>query len=65
MPSSKDKMGRPVVVVTGLGMVTSLGAGKTDNWAKPTAGVSGIRASLSSSWRALHYLPLTMPALVI
>ena len=44
MSSSKDKMGRPVVVVTGLGVVTSLGAGKTDNWAKLTAGESGIRA---------------------
>ncbi len=44
MPSTKDKMGRPVVVVTGLGLVTSLGAGKTDNWAKLTAGESGIRA---------------------
>ena len=44
MPSSKDKTGRPIVVVTGLGVVTSLGAGKTDNWAKLTAGESGIRA---------------------
>jgi len=44
MPSTKDKMGRPIVVVTGLGVVTSLGAGKTDNWAKLTAGESGIRA---------------------
>lgn len=44
MPSSKDKMGRPIVVVTGLGVVTSLGAGKIDNWAKLTAGESGIRA---------------------
>jgi len=26
-----------------MGVVTSLGAGKTDNWAKLTAGVSGIR----------------------
>ncbi len=43
MSSSKDKMGRPIVVVTGLGVVTSLGAGKTDNWAKLTAGESGIR----------------------
>ncbi|MGA2566579.1 MAG: beta-ketoacyl-ACP synthase [Pseudolabrys sp.] len=43
MASTKDKMGRPVVVVTGLGVVTSLGAGKTDNWAKLTAGESGIR----------------------
>jgi len=40
----KDKMGRPIVVVTGLGIVTSLGAGKTDNWTKLTAGESGIRA---------------------
>ncbi len=39
----KDKVGRPVVAVTGLGVVTSLGAGKTDNWAKLTAGESGIR----------------------
>lgn len=43
MASTKDKMGRPLVVVTGLGVVTSLGAGKTDNWAKLTAGQSGIR----------------------
>ena len=44
MASTKDKTGRPIVVVTGLGVVTSLGAGKTDNWAKLTAGESGIRA---------------------
>ncbi|MDP2410645.1 MAG: beta-ketoacyl-ACP synthase [Pseudolabrys sp.] len=44
MTSRKDKFGRPVVVVTGVGVVTSLGAGKVDNWAKLTAGESGIRA---------------------
>ncbi len=44
MSSSKDKMGRPIVVVTGMGIVTSLGAGKDDNWGKLTAGESGIRA---------------------
>jgi 3-oxoacyl-[acyl-carrier-protein] synthase II len=44
MATTKDKLGRPVVVVTGLGVITSLGAGKTDNWAKLTAGESGIRA---------------------
>jgi 3-oxoacyl-[acyl-carrier-protein] synthase II len=44
MASTKDKLGRPIVVVTGLGVVTSLGAGKADNWAKLTAGESGIRA---------------------
>jgi 3-oxoacyl-[acyl-carrier-protein] synthase II len=43
MASIKDKAGRPVVVVTGLGMVTSLGAGKSDNWERLTAGQSGIR----------------------
>jgi 3-oxoacyl-[acyl-carrier-protein] synthase II len=43
MPAVKDKMERPVVVVTGLGVVTSLGAGKTDNWAKLTGGESGIK----------------------
>ncbi|MFZ0844822.1 MAG: beta-ketoacyl-ACP synthase [Pseudolabrys sp.] len=44
MTTMNDKLGRPVVVVTGLGVITSLGAGKTDNWAKLTAGESGIRA---------------------
>ena len=44
MATGTDKMGRPVVVVTGLGVVTSLGAGKADNWTKLTAGESGIRA---------------------
>src|SRR5579871_1677874 len=43
MTAPRDKFGRPVVVVTGMGVVTSLGAGKTDNWAKLTAGESGIR----------------------
>ena len=44
MASGMDKAGRPIVAVTGIGVVTSLGAGKTDNWAKLTAGQSGIRA---------------------
>jgi 3-oxoacyl-[acyl-carrier-protein] synthase II len=43
MTSMRDKFGRPIVVVTGMGVVTSLGAGKADNWAKLTAGQSGIR----------------------
>jgi 3-oxoacyl-[acyl-carrier-protein] synthase II len=43
MATTRDKLGRPIVVVTGLGVITSLGAGKTDNWAKLTAGESGIR----------------------
>ena len=43
MTATRDKFGRPIVVVTGMGVVTSLGAGKADNWTKLTAGESGIR----------------------
>ncbi|MES1156041.1 MAG: beta-ketoacyl synthase N-terminal-like domain-containing protein, partial [Pseudorhodoplanes sp.] len=39
----KDKAGRPVVAITGMGLITSLGTGKEDNWKKLVAGQSGIR----------------------
>jgi 3-oxoacyl-[acyl-carrier-protein] synthase II len=39
----KDKAGRPVVAITGMGIITSLGTGKEDNWKKLAAGESGIR----------------------
>src|SRR5260370_6626395 len=38
----RDGHNRPIVVVTGMGVITSLGEGKTENWAKLTAGESGI-----------------------
>ena len=70
----RDKSGRPVVVVTGMGVVTSLGAGKEDNWRKLTAGQSGIRAITRFSTEGLKTRiagtvdfvpvePLTSPAL--
>ena len=42
MAATHDKFGRPIVVVTGMGVVTSLGAGKADNWKKLTAGESAF-----------------------
>ncbi len=44
MSRDRDAMGRPLVAVTGLGVVTSLGQGAADNWAALTSGRSGIHA---------------------
>ena len=41
MARMTDHLGRPVVAVTGIGVVTSLGVGKADNWAALTAGTLG------------------------
>jgi 3-oxoacyl-[acyl-carrier-protein] synthase II len=43
MAKEVDHLGRPLVAVTGIGVVTSLGVGKEENWSKLTAGHSGIR----------------------
>ncbi len=40
----RDRQGRPLVAVTGVGVVTSLGQGREDNWTALTAGRSGIHA---------------------
>lgn len=42
MSEYNDHLGRPIVAITGAGVVTSLGQGKSENWAKLTNGVSGI-----------------------
>jgi 3-oxoacyl-[acyl-carrier-protein] synthase II len=43
MTTDTDHLGRPIVAVTGMGVITSLGQGQADNWAALTSGVSGIR----------------------
>ncbi len=42
MSTKRDHLDRPIVVVTGAGVVSSLGKGKEENWAKLTSGESGI-----------------------
>jgi 3-oxoacyl-[acyl-carrier-protein] synthase II len=42
--ATRDAHCRPLVAVTGMGVVTSLGQGQADNWAALTAGRSGIHA---------------------
>ena len=37
-----DTFGRPVVAITGVGVVTSLGRGVEENWTALTQGRSGI-----------------------
>jgi 3-oxoacyl-[acyl-carrier-protein] synthase II len=38
----RDHLGRPIVAVTGMGIITSLGQGLRDNWAALSSGTSGI-----------------------
>ncbi len=42
MTKYRDHLGRPIVAITGAGVVSSLGQGKEDNWAALTSGKSGI-----------------------
>ena len=42
--SYRDAKGRPLVAVTGIGVVSSLGQGQTDTWAAMIEGRSGIHA---------------------
>ena len=42
MDKYTDHLGRPVVAITGAGVISSLGQGKDKNWEKLVNGVSGI-----------------------
>lgn len=74
--SLQDHRGRPVVAVTGIGVVTSLGEGLDDNWAALTAGKSGIhrikrfpiehlRTTIAGTIDFIPYHPETAPALTL
>ncbi len=77
MPGTlKDKKGRPVVAVTGMGVVTSLGRGREDNWRALTAGQSGLktitrfpteglRTTVAGTVDFLDVSPYSAPALSI
>jgi 3-oxoacyl-[acyl-carrier-protein] synthase II len=72
----KDHRGRPVVAVTGIGVVSSLGQGLADNWTALTAGRSGIkrltrfstahlRTTIGGTIDFLAVDPLTAPELTL
>ena len=41
-PPLRDHRNRPVVAITGIGMISSLGVGLDENWKAVTAGKSGV-----------------------
>src|ERR1700761_76820 len=43
MTQDTDHLGRPIIAITGMGLITSLGQGKADNWRALTSGTSGVR----------------------
>jgi 3-oxoacyl-[acyl-carrier-protein] synthase II len=72
----RDKHGRPLVAVTGCGIVTSLGRGKAENWRALTEGRSGIRhisrfpteglrTTIAGTVDHLPVSPFSTPALTI
>lgn len=54
MTQDTDHLGRPIVVITGMGVLTSLGQGQADNWKALTGGVSGIRRITRFATEGLH-----------
>jgi 3-oxoacyl-[acyl-carrier-protein] synthase II len=52
--SHRDAKGRPLVAVTGIGVVSSLGQGQSDTWAAMIEGRSGIHAIARFSTEGLR-----------
>ena len=52
--SHRDARGRPLIAVTGIGVVSSLGQGQADTWAALCAGRSGIHAIARFSTEGLR-----------
>ena len=46
----RDHLNRPVVVVTGMGVLTALGEGLAENWRRLTAGEPGSAPSADFRW---------------
>ncbi len=76
MTKALDSTGRPLVAVTGMGIVTSLGRGKDENWKRLTAGESGIktitrfpieglRTTMAGCVECIPVEPMSAPALTI
>ena len=72
--SLRDHRDRPIVAVTGIGIVTSLGIGKTDNWRKLSGGelglheitrfpTEGLRTKVAGTIDFIPAEPLCAPAL--
>ena len=57
----RDHRGRPVVAVTGIGVVSSLGVGLDDNWAALAAGRSGHQAHHAASRPSISAPPSPAP----
>ena len=52
--SYRDARGRPLIAVTGIGVVSSLGQGQADTWTAMSAGRSGIHAIARFSTEGLR-----------
>src|SRR5690606_11166387 len=76
MTRTLDSKGRPIVAVTGMGVVTSLGQGQADNWSALCSGgpgiekitrfpTAGLRTVIAGTVDFLDVEPFSAPALTM